>query len=144
MSELLPLKPYISWIFRAFKKKKKYLEVWVKTCQEFHYTEDFKCCSSFGLCSLARFSLPVYSFSWKILYECWWLHWGCASISCNVYSHPNPPILQNKDLIMHFVTLSIKVCIVKAMVLSVVLYECESWTIKEAECRRTEAFVLWC
>ena len=33
---------------------------------------------------------------------------------------------------------------VKAMVFSVLIYGCESWTIKEAECRRTDAFKLWC
>ena len=42
------------------------------------------------------------------------------------------------------ITFPTKVCIVKAMVFSVVMYECESWTVKKAECRRTEAFVLWC
>ena len=36
------------------------------------------------------------------------------------------------------------VCIVKAMVFPVVRYECESWTIKKAECQRTDAFKLWC
>ena len=37
-----------------------------------------------------------------------------------------------------------KVCIVKAMVFPVVMYGCESWTIKKAECRRIDAFELWC
>ena len=37
-----------------------------------------------------------------------------------------------------------KVCIVKAMVFPVVVYGCESWTIKKAECRRIDAFELWC
>ena len=37
-----------------------------------------------------------------------------------------------------------KVCLVKAMVLPVVIYRCESWTIKKAEHRRTDAFELWC
>ena len=37
-----------------------------------------------------------------------------------------------------------KVCKVKAMVFPVVMYECESWTIKKAERRRTDAFELWC
>ena len=37
-----------------------------------------------------------------------------------------------------------KVCLVKAMVFPVVMYECESWTIKKAECWRTDAFELWC
>ena len=37
-----------------------------------------------------------------------------------------------------------KVCLVKAMVFPVVMCECESWTIKKAECRRIDAFELWC
>ena len=37
-----------------------------------------------------------------------------------------------------------KVCLVKAMVFSVVMYGCESWTVKKAEHRRIEAFELWC
>ena len=36
-----------------------------------------------------------------------------------------------------------KVCLVKAMVFPVVMYGCESWTIKKAECRRIDAFELW-
>ena len=42
------------------------------------------------------------------------------------------------------VTLSTKVCLVKAMVSPVVMYGCESWTIKKPECRRIDAFELWC
>ena len=42
------------------------------------------------------------------------------------------------------ITLPTKVCIVKAMVFPVVMYGCESWTIKKAECRRTDAFEWWC
>ena len=37
-----------------------------------------------------------------------------------------------------------KVCLVKAMVFPVVMYGCESWTVKKAECRRIDAFELWC
>ena len=40
--------------------------------------------------------------------------------------------------------MSTKVCVVKAMVFPVVIYGCESWTIKKAEHRRTDAFELWC
>ena len=36
------------------------------------------------------------------------------------------------------------VCIIKAMVFPVVMYGCERWTIKKAECRRIDAFQLWC
>ena len=42
------------------------------------------------------------------------------------------------------ITLQIKVCLVKAMVFPVVMYGCESWTVKKAECRRMDAFELWC
>ena len=42
------------------------------------------------------------------------------------------------------VTLLTKVCIVKAVVFPVIMYECKSWTIKKAECRGTDAFELWC
>ena len=42
------------------------------------------------------------------------------------------------------ITLPTKVCLVKAMVFPVVIYGCESWTVKKAECRRIGAFELWC
>ena len=42
------------------------------------------------------------------------------------------------------ITLSTKVCLVKAMVFPVVTYGCESWTVKKAECRRIDGFELWC
>ena len=42
------------------------------------------------------------------------------------------------------ITLPTKVCLVKAMVSPVVMYGCESWTVKKAECRRIDAFELWC
>ena len=48
-------------------------------------------------------------------------------------------ILKSRDI-----TLSTKVHLVKAMVFPVVMYGCESWTIKRAECRRVDAFELWC
>ena len=48
-------------------------------------------------------------------------------------------ILKSRDI-----TLPTKVCLVKAMVFPVVLYGCESWTIKKAECKGIDAFELWC
>ena len=48
-------------------------------------------------------------------------------------------ILKSRDI-----TLPTKVCLVKATVFPVVMYGCESWTIKKAECWRTDAFELWC
>ncbi|WP_426698478.1 hypothetical protein [Alistipes communis] len=48
-------------------------------------------------------------------------------------------ILKSRDI-----TLPTKVCLVKAMVFPVVMYGCESWTVKKAEHRRIDAFELWC
>ena len=48
-------------------------------------------------------------------------------------------ILKSKDI-----TLPTKVCVVKTIVFPVVRYECESWTIKKAECQRIGTFKLWC
>ena len=48
-------------------------------------------------------------------------------------------ILKSRDI-----TLPTKVCLVKAMVSSVVTYGCETWTIKKAEGQRIDAFELWC
>ena len=42
------------------------------------------------------------------------------------------------------ISLPTKVCLVKAMVFLVVMYGCESWTVKKAECQRIDAFELWC
>ena len=48
-------------------------------------------------------------------------------------------ILKSRDI-----TLPTKVRLVKGMVFPVVIYGCESWTVKKAECRRIDAFELWC
>ena len=48
-------------------------------------------------------------------------------------------ILKSRDI-----TLPTKVCLVKAMIFPIVMYGCKSWTIKKAECRRIDAFELWC
>ena len=48
-------------------------------------------------------------------------------------------VLKSRDI-----TLPTKVHLVKAMVFPVIMYGCESWTVKKAECRRIDAFELWC
>ena len=48
-------------------------------------------------------------------------------------------ILKSRDI-----TLPTKVSLVKVMVFPVVMYGCESWTVKKAECQRIDAFELWC
>ena len=67
----------------------------------------------------------------SVLCNVWCIHvsWPCGAHS---YSH-------NRDI-----TLPTKVHIVKAMIFPVVMYGCESWTIKKAECQRIDAFEVWC
>ena len=69
------------------------------------------------------------------------------------YSHeikrrllPRRKVMTNLDSIIKSrdITLSTKVCLVKAMVFPVVMYGRESWTVKKAKCRRIDAFDLWC
>ena len=60
------------------------------------------------------------------------LHLG-RKVMTNLYS-----ILKSRDI-----TLPTKIYLVKAMVFPVVMYGCESWTIKKAECRRMDAFEVW-
>ena len=62
------------------------------------------------------------------------------------YSHLGRKVMTNLDSILKSrdITLLTKVRVVKAMVFPVVMCGCESWTIKKAECGRTDAFKLWC
>ena len=55
-------------------------------------------------------------------------------------------VMTNLDSVLNSrdITLPTKVCLVKAMIFPVVMYGCESWTIKRAECQRIDAFELWC
>ena len=55
------------------------------------------------------------------------------------YDQPRQHVLKNRDI-----TLPTKVHLVKAMVLPVGMCGCESWAVKKAECRRIDAFELWC
>ena len=59
---------------------------------------------------------------------------------------PGRKIMTNLDSILKSrdITLPTKVHLVKTMVFLVVMYRCESWAIKKAECRRVDAFELWC
>ena len=60
-------------------------------------------------------------------------------VGCPPPHHIDTSTLKSKNT-----TLPTKVRLIKAMVFSVVLYGCESWTIKKAECQRIDAFQLWC
>jgi len=54
--------------------------------------------------------------------------------------------MTNLDSILksRYITLQTNICLVEAMVFPVVIYRCDSWTIKKAECQRIDAFELWC
>ena len=54
--------------------------------------------------------------------------------------------MTNLDSVLksRYIILPTKVCIVKVMIFPIVMYGCESWTMKKAECRRVDAFKLWC
>jgi len=73
-----------------------------------------------------------------LLLPWWWLlNWlviQCEKVMTNLDSR-----LKSRDI-----TLPTKVHLVKTMVFPVFMYACESWTIKKAECWRTDAFELWC
>ena len=72
----------------------------------------------------------------------------CDPIDGSPPGSPVPGILQARtlDSILKSrdITLPTKVNLVKAMVFPVVMYGCESWTVKKAECQRIDAFELWC
>ena len=71
----------------------------------------------------------------------WWLQpWNKKTLA------PGRKTMKNLDSIIKSrdITLLTKVCIVKAMVFPVVMYGCESWTIKKAESQRIDSFELWC
>ena len=79
--------------------------------------------------------------------------WSPKSLEMVICSHEikrclllGRKVLTNLDSIFKSrdITLPTKVHLVKAMVFPVVMYGCESWTIKKAECRRIDAFELWC
>ena len=68
-----------------------------------------------------------------------------AAMKLKKHLHLGRKVMTNLDSILKSrnITLPTKVHLVKAMVFPVVMYGCESWTVKKAECRRTDAFELW-
>ena len=81
------------------------------------------------------------------------IFWGSKIIADGDCSHKikrrlllGRKVMTNLDSILKTrdITLPTKVRLVKAMVFPVVMYGCESWTVKKAECRRIDAFELWC
>ena len=71
---------------------------------------------------------------------------GDCSHEIKRHLHLGRKVMTNLDSMLKSrdITLPTKVYLVKAMVFPVVMYGCESWTIKKAECRRVDAFELWC
>ena len=75
---------------------------------------------------------------------CWSLTWRILSISLLVCEMSSTVPYLDNILKSRDITLPTKVHLVKAMVFPVVTYGCESWTMKEAECWRIDAFEMWC
>ena len=71
--------------------------------------------------------------------RCWLQPWNEKMVGPWKKSYDQLSILKSRDI-----TLLTKVCLVKTMVFPVVIYGCESWTIKKVECRRIDAFELCC
>ena len=81
-----------------------------------------------------------FHFLWLQNHYSWWLQpWNWKMLLFGRKAMTNIDILQRRDI-----TLLTKVCIVKAVVFPVVMYGCESWTIKKAECWRIDDFKLPC
>ena len=81
------------------------------------------------------------------------LFWGSKITADGDYCHEikrrlllGRKVMTNLDSILKSrdITLPTKVCLVKAMVFPLVMYGCESWTVKKAEHQRIDAFALWC
>ena len=79
--------------------------------------------------------------------------WGSKVIADGDFSHEikrhlllGSKVMTNLDSILKSrdITLPINIRLVKAMVFPVVMYGCENWTVKKAECRKIDAFELWC
>ena len=73
------------------------------------------------------------------------MHWYC-DLNDSTIGEVFIKVVTNLDSIFKSrdITLLTKVRLVKAMVFPVVMYGCESWTVKKAECQRIDAFELWC
>ena len=81
------------------------------------------------------------------------IFWGCKITADGDYSHEikrclllGRKVMTNLDSIIKSrdITWPTKVHLIKALVFPVVMYECESWTVKKAECQKIDAFELWC
>ena len=79
--------------------------------------------------------------------------WAPKSLQMVICSHEiQRPLLLGRQVMTNLdsifksrdITLTTKVCLAKAMVFPVVMYGCESWIVKKAECQRIDAFELWC
>ena len=79
-----------------------------------------------------------FSWGWSCSVSCT-MSWTSVHSTSGTLSIRSSPVLKNRDII-----LPTKVRLVKAMVFPVVMYGYESWTIKKAELRRTDAYELWC
>ena len=110
-------------------------------------------CLSFSLWSTFASLLHCCTYILVVSATVCWVLWVSKITADGDYSHEmkrclllRRKVMTNLDSILKSrdITLSAKVHLVKAMVFPVVMYGCESWTIKTAECWRIDAFELWC
>ena len=136
-----------TWNKKALINRLKLVELsdQYNSCQGWSFRTFF---SSFGQDSLNHpFFVVVATITFSFVTENWsWILWSqkiCFSVPAMLMLLSNIfwrcSILKSRDI-----TLPTKVHLVKAIVFPVVVYGCESWTVKKAECRRIDAFELWC
>ena len=118
--------------FFFFFKASSYLDYW-EGSPTFPYLSDYPCSSLYGLLLFFPLKLKITSNSYRSHKIKRLLLLGRKAVT-NIDS-----ILKSRDI-----TLPTKVHLLKAMVFPVVVYGCESWTIKKAKRRRIDAFELWC
>ena len=77
-------------------------------------------------------------YSWRIHFDIWQNQYNIVKFKNKI------KLKKNKKIKSKNITLPTRVCLIKAMFFPVVMYGCESWTIKKAEDHRIDAFELWC
>ena len=103
---------------------------WISRSYDLPFPRKFQCSNVTYKELIIRFSLMYHSLLCQVS--------GLQCTPLITYTYIDS-ILKSRDI-----TLPTKVRLVKAMVFPVVMYGCQSWTVKKAECRRIDAFELWC
>ena len=117
--------------------------LWIPFCQ-FFPTHFFLFCV---YCHFLLQYIALQQHKSVIIIHIYEVKWSRSVVSDSLQPHVlGRKVMTNLDSLLKSrdITLPTKVHTVKAMVFPMVMYGCESWTVKKAECRRIEAFELWC